>query len=144
MCYKCNNYKCYSCNIKELKMMNIPKISESEWQVMKVLWNKSPLTANKIVQILSKETQWKRETIRTLINRLVKKKALNFKKQGRQYLYFPLVNESEAIMEETKSFLDRIHGGSIEPMLAAFVQNEKLTPEKISRLKKILDDLKPN
>lgn len=125
-------------------MMNIPKISESEWQVMKVLWNKSPLTANKIVQILSKETQWKRETIRTLINRLVKKKALNFKKQGRQYLYFPLVNESEAIMEETKSFLDRIHGGSIEPMLAAFVQNEKLTPEKISRLKKILDDLKPN
>ena len=125
-------------------MMNIPKISESEWQVMKVLWNKSPLTANKIVQILSKETQWKRETIRTLINRLVKKKALNFKKQGRQYLYFPLVNESEAIMEETKSFLDRIHGGSIEPMLAAFVQNEKLTPEKISRLKKILDELKPN
>ena len=120
-------------------MKKIPKISEAEWQVMKVLWRKSPLTANDIVQILSKETPWKRETIRTLINRLVKKKALNFKKQSRQYLYFPLLNESECIMEETKSFLDRVHGGSIEPMLAAFVKNEKLSSQKIARLKQILD-----
>lgn len=120
-------------------MNKIPKISESEWQVMKVLWNKSPLTANDIVRKLSKETSWKRETIRTLINRLVKKKALNFQKKSRQYLYFPIIIESECIMEETKSFLDRVHGGSIEPMLAAFVKNEKLTPEKIVRLKRILD-----
>ena len=120
-------------------MKKAPKISEAEWQVMKVLWNKAPLTANNIVEILSKETSWKRETIRTLINRLVRKKALDFKKQSRQYLYFPLLNESECIMEETISFLDRVHGGSIEPMLAAFVENEKLSPEKIARLKQILD-----
>jgi BlaI family penicillinase repressor len=120
-------------------MKKTPKISEAEWQVMKVLWDKSPLTANDIVQILSKETHWKRETIRTLINRLVKKKALYFKKQSRQYLYFPLLDESECIMEETRSFLERVHGGSIEPMLAAFVENEKLSPEKIARLKQILD-----
>ena len=121
-------------------MKKTPKISEAEWQVMKVLWNKSPLTANDIVQILSKETSWKRETIRTLINRLVRKKALDFKKQSRQYLYFPLLDESECIMEETKSFLERVHGGSIEPMLATFVENEKLSPEKITRLKQILDN----
>lgn len=120
-------------------MKKIPRISEAEWQVMKVLWRKSPLTANDIVKILSEETQWKRETIRTLINRLVRKKALDFKKQSRQYLYFPLVNESECVREETKSFLDRVHGGSIEPMLAAFVESEKLSPEKIARLKQILD-----
>jgi BlaI family penicillinase repressor len=106
---------------------------------MKILWKKSPLTANDIVESLSEETPWKRETIRTLVNRLVKKKALDFKKQSRQYLYFPLINESECIMEETKSFLDRVHGGSIEPMLAAFVESEKLSPEKIARLKQILD-----
>ena len=120
-------------------MNTIPRISEAEWQVMKVLWKKSPLTANDIVEILSKETPWKRETIRTLINRLVKKKALNFKKQSRQYLYFPLLNESECIMEETKSFVDRVNGGSLEPMLAAFVESEKLSPQKIARLKQILD-----
>ena len=120
-------------------MKKIPKISEAEWQVMKVLWKKSPLTANDIVETLSKETSWKRETIRTLINRLVGKKALNFKKQSRQYLYFPLVDESECIMEETRSFLDRVHGGSIEPMLAAFIENENISPEEIARLKRILD-----
>lgn len=120
-------------------MKKIPKISEAEWQVMKVLWRKSPLTANNIVEVLTLETAWKRETIRTLINRLVKKRALDFKKQSRQYLYFPLLNESECIREETKSFLDKVHGGSIEPMLAAFVESEKLSPERIARLKQILD-----
>jgi len=120
-------------------MKKTPGISEAEWQVMKVLWKKSPLTANEIVHVLTKQTQWKRETIRTLINRLVKKNALSFKKQSRQYLYSPLLNESECIMEETQSFLDRVHGGSIEPMLAAFVQYEKLSPAKIARLKRILD-----
>jgi BlaI family penicillinase repressor len=121
-------------------MKKTPKISEAEWQVMRLLWKKSPLTANDIVKTLSKESPWKRETIRTLINRLVGKKALDFKKQSRQYLYFPLVGESECIMEETRSFLDRVHGGSIEPMLAAFVENENISPEAIARLKQILDD----
>ena len=120
-------------------MKMVPKISEAEWQVMKVLWKQSPLTANDIVETLTKETSWKRETIRTLINRLVRKKALDFKKKSRQYLYFPLIDESECIMEETKSFLDRVHGGSIEPMLAAFVENENISPEEIARLKQILD-----
>jgi len=120
-------------------MKKVPKISEAEWQVMKLLWQKSPLTANDIVETLSKESPWKRETIRTLVNRLVRKKALDFKKQSRQYLYFPLVDESECVMEETRSFLDRVHGGSIEPMLAAFVESEKLSHEEIARLKQILD-----
>ena len=97
------------------------------------------MTANDIVETLSKETSWKRETIRTLINRLVRKKALDFKKQSRQYLYSPLVDESECIMEETRSFLERVHGGSIEPMLAAFVESEKLSKEDITRLKQILE-----
>ena len=120
-------------------MKKVPKISEAEWQVMKLLWKQSPMTANDIVETLSKETSWKRETIRTLINRLVRKKALDFKKQSRQYLYSPLVGESECIMEETRSFLERVHGGSIEPMLAAFVESEKLSQEDITRLKQILE-----
>ena len=120
-------------------MKKTPRISEAEWHVMKALWKKSPLTANDIVEILSKKTAWKRETIRTLINRLVRKKALDFQKQSRQYFYFPLLVESECVREETKSFLKRVHGGSIEPMLAAFVENEKLSAEKIAKLKQILD-----
>lgn len=120
-------------------MKKMPNISEAEWEVMKVLWKTAPLTANDIVEELTGKTQWKRETIRTLINRLVQKKALGFKKKGRQYDYFPLVGEAECVRAETKSFLSRFGSSSIEPMLAEFVEEKKMSPEKIAKLKQILD-----
>ena len=119
-------------------MKKTPKISEAEWEVMKVLWSTSPATANDVVKTLSGKTVWKRETIRTLINRLVQKKAVGFEKKGRQYHYFPLVTEGECIRAEARSFLKRLGGGSIEPMLVAFVEEEHLSPEKITRLRRIL------
>ncbi len=119
-------------------MKKSPKISEAEWEVMKVLWSTSPATANDIVKTLSGKTHWKRETIRTLINRLVQKKSLGFEKKGRQYHYFPLVTEGECVRAETKSFIKRFGGGSVEPMLATFVEEQNLSPEKILKLRRIL------
>lgn len=119
-------------------MKKTPKISEAEWEVMKVLWGASPATANDIVKKLSGKTVWKRETIRTLINRLVQKKAVGFEKKGRQYHYFPLVTEGECVRAETKSFIKRFGGGLVEPMLVAFVEEEHLSGEKISKLRRIL------
>ncbi len=119
-------------------MKKTPKISEAEWEVMKVLWAHSPATANHVVEVLSGRTHWQRETIRTLINRLVQKKAVGFEKNGRQYHYFPLLSEAQCVRAETRSFLDRVHGGSIEPMLAAFVEERQLSPQQLERLKRIL------
>jgi len=121
-------------------MAKVPKISEAEWEVMKVLWKTSPKTANEIVDELKGKTRWKRETIRTLTNRLVQKKALGFEKKGRQYHYFPLITEAEGIKAEAESFVKRIGGGSIEPMLAAFVEEKQLSAEKIEKLKRILSE----
>ena len=121
-------------------MRRTPKISEAEWEVMKVLWERSPRTANEIVDELTGKTAWKRETIRTLINRLVTKKALKFEKKGRQYHYSPLVSRAECVKAETESFVSRFGAGAIEPMLAAFVEEKKLSAEKIARLKQILDE----
>lgn len=120
--------------------MKTSKISEAEWEVMTVLWAKSPLTANDIVEALSKTTHWQRETIRTLINRLVQKKALGFEKQGRQYHYYPLVDQATCIKAETRSLLKRFGGASVEPLLAAFVEEKQLSPDQIDRLKQILVD----
>lgn len=121
-------------------MKKTPKISEAEWEVMKLLWKSSPATANEIVKKLSAKSHWKRETIRTLINRLVQKKALAFKKKGRQYHYYPQVTEAECVKAETKSFLKRFGKGSVEPMLAAFVEEENLSPERLGRLRRILKE----
>jgi len=120
-------------------MSKTPRISESEWEVMKVLWERSPLTANEIVEILMKKTAWHRETIRTLINRLVQKGAVAFNKEGRQHHYYPHVSEAECTHAETQSFLRRVRVSAIEPMLAAFVEEHRLSAEQIARLKQILD-----
>jgi len=121
-------------------MTKTPRITEAEWEIMKVLWKTSPKTANEIVDELKGKTRWKRETIRTLINRLVQKKVLGFEKKSRQYHYFPRVTEAEGIKAEAESFVRRIGGGYLEPTLAAFIEDEHLSAEKIARLRQLLDE----
>jgi BlaI family penicillinase repressor len=120
-------------------MKKMPRISEAEWEVMKVLWETSPLTANDVVEALSKRAAWQRETIRTLINRLVQKKAVRFEKKGRQHHYYPAVAEADCVKAQTRSFLRRFRASAIEPMLAALVEEERLSAEQIARLKEILN-----
>jgi len=120
-------------------MKKLPKISDSEWLVMQVLWSKSPLTANQVVEELTKKTKWKPKTIKTLINRLLKKGAIRFQKEGRKYIYYPAVSESKCIRTETRSFLQRVYGGATRPMLAAFLEDAELSPDDVAELKKILE-----
>lgn len=119
-------------------MKGTPKISEAEWEVMRVLWADSPLTANKIVELLTATTHWKATTIRTLINRLVEKNVLCYEKTGREYNYYPLVAEVDCIRAESHSFLRRVYRGALNPILSAFIENEELSPEDIEALKRIL------
>ncbi|EHQ89481.1 BlaI/MecI/CopY family transcriptional regulator [Desulfosporosinus youngiae] len=124
-------------------MSEIPKISEAEWEVMKIVWLKSsPCTANEIVDALTGVADWKPNTIKTLINRLVKKKALGYKEEGRQYRYYPLVDQAECIKSETNSFVKRMFGGTLQPMLVAFLKEEKLSQDEIEELKRIIEERK--
>ncbi len=121
-------------------MARVPKITESEWRVMRVLWAAPhPVGAYDIVQELSKTEDWQPETIKTLLNRLVKKGALGYKKYKNLYLYYALVSEAECIHAESESFLERFFDGALEPMLAHFVEEHPLTPAQIRELKRILD-----
>ena len=143
MCYICNNYKCYRCNLLwRQPMANQPKISEAEWQVMKVLWEKSPLTVREIVEVLAERTPWKTETIRTLVNRLEKKGAIRFEKRGRRYYYAPVLCEEESVRAEAQSFLTRAGTSVLKPILAAFMEQEDLTPQEIEELRGILSQKK--
>jgi len=120
-------------------MTKMPRISDAEWEVMKTLWNHSPATANEVVEALAPVAAWKPKTIMTLINRLVKKGAVGFDKKGRAYHYYPLVKEAECVRDETRSFLRRVYGGALSPMLANFIEEAELSPEEIAELKAILD-----
>ena len=120
-------------------MKTVPKISETEWEVMKVLWANSPLSADEIIAQLATQDAWHPKTAKTLLNRLVKKKALGFEKEGRAYLYHPLVKEVECVKAASDSFLARVFGGSLTPMLAHFVEQKKMSPGEIRALKRLLD-----
>ena len=120
-------------------MKKLPKISESEWMVMRVLWKKSPLTANEIVKELARNTNWKPKTIKTLITRLTKKGAIKYEKEGRLYKYCPAVIKEECVRMERRSFVRRVYGGISKPMLASFLEDADLSSKDIAELKKILD-----
>lgn len=120
-------------------MKTLPKIPESEWLVMRVLWSNGSLTANEVVKELTGKTKWKPKTIKTLITRLMKKGAVKFEKEGRKYRYYPAVSEAECVRMERRSFVRRVYGGTTKPMLAAFLEDAKLSAEDISELRKILE-----
>ncbi|MHC4726105.1 MAG: BlaI/MecI/CopY family transcriptional regulator [Planctomycetota bacterium] len=120
-------------------MKKLPKISESEWLVMRVLWKTSPLTANEIVKELTGNTKWKPKTIKTLITRLTKKGAVTFEKEGRLYKYQPAVSKDECVRMERRSFVRRVYGGINKPMVASFLEDAELSVDDIAELKKILD-----
>lgn len=121
-------------------MKEMPNISETEWEVMKVLWAKAPASAAEVIDALTAaDPTWHPKTAKTLLNRLVKKKALGYEKEGRAYLYRPLVKEKDCALAESESFLDRVFGGSLKPMLAHLVERKKLSAAEIRELKRLLE-----
>jgi len=122
-------------------MKELPKISDAELEVMKVLWEKSPQTANEVIEKLESTTDWKPKTVRTLINRLVQKEAVSYHQdKGNLYEYFPLVSQESYLQVETKSLLKRFCGVAFKPLLVNFLKEEKLSSEDINELKRILDE----
>lgn len=119
--------------------MKAPRISDAEWTVMKVLWGKSPQTADEVVEAVSHLTTWNPRTTKTLLNRLVKKGALGFELDGRKYLYFPQVEEAACARAEGQSFLERVYGGALMPMLATFLEEPNLSKEEIAELRRLLN-----
>ena len=116
----------------------IPKIAESEWRIMQVLWANGSQTANEVVNALSGEVKWKPRTIKTLISRLVKKGAVKVTEEGYRYQYSAAMNESTCVRSETKSFVRRVYQGAMKPALAAFIEDTDLSDKEIDDIQKIL------
>jgi BlaI family transcriptional regulator, penicillinase repressor len=120
-------------------MQERPPISDAEWLVMQVVWAKSPVPAAEVVEDLSPRTDWKPKTVMTLLNRLVKKGLLGFHKQGRAYQYYPLVKQVDCVKAEGRSFVNRVYGGALKPILVDFLEDANLSPQDVEELKRILD-----
>ena len=121
-------------------MNQAPNIAEAEWDVMKICRLKPyPCTANEIYASLQDSTDWKPNTVKTLITYLVKKQALCLKQEHRVY-YYPLVSQAACVRSETKSFVNQVFGGAAQPILVTFLPEETLSRSEIEELKKILEE----
>jgi len=117
-----------------------PQITEAEWIVMRVFWQKGSATAGDVVDSLAKESDWKPRTIQSLIRRLHQKGILASKKQGREFHYSPTLTEKEGEHAAGQSFLGRFFDGQLAPFLATFVESENLSAKEITQLKQILEN----
>ncbi len=120
-------------------MSNAPRISDSEWEVMKALWDHEPMTAVEVLERLPHD-QWKQKTVNTFLVRLEAKGVIASKRVGRANVYHSLLSENECRRFEGSQFLSKVFRGEVAPMMLHFIENEELSSEDIDELKRLLDD----
>lgn len=109
---------------------------------MKIVWKYAPINTNEITERLRLATTWSPKTIHTLIKRLVTKGALSYEKQGRIFVYTPLVGEKEYIEQESSSFLKRFYHGDLTAMVSSFLEEERLSDQELEELRLLLSQKK--
>ena len=116
------------------------KITEAELEIMKVLWENKEATSLQIIDEVSKTTDWNKNTIKTLISRLVEKEVISVdKNKGNLYLYTPNISIEEYKSEENKNFLKKLYNGSVNDMLLTFAKSNELTRKDLEELMKLID-----
>lgn len=116
------------------------EITNAELSVMQVLWQHQPLTANDVVAALDNAKDWHEKTVKTLLNRLVAKGALGFEKEGRAYLYYPLIAEQDFQQQQSRSFVERLFAGRLAPLVAGFASQKNLSADDVKQLKQLIAD----
>ncbi|PRC90900.1 BlaI/MecI/CopY family transcriptional regulator [Solimicrobium silvestre] len=114
-------------------------ISEAESAVMKIFWDKNPLSCSDVVTALADEQDWQEPTVKTFLNRLLKKGALRSEKDGRRFLYWPVLTREQWLSSESDSMLKRLFGGQLAPFVAHFGAHKKLSKKEVAELKALID-----
>jgi BlaI family penicillinase repressor len=127
VCDNCNSF-----------MKGSIRITEAEWEVMAVIWKRSPVAAATIAEELEKERQWSLATVRTLLRRLVNKGALRQENEGKRLIYMPRVSMEDCVRRESESFWDRVLGRAPSASILHLVKKADLSPEDIQELRRIL------
>jgi len=122
------------------------QVSATESVVMGVLWavasgSGAPLAAEDVVAALAQSQHWQEATIKTLLNRLLQKGAIKASKDGRRYLYTPVLQRQAWMLGESQGLLERLFDGRVAPLVAHFSEHRKLSRKDITELRKLLEEL---
>ena len=115
------------------------KLTSSEWNVLGCLWERSPQTVMQLVSELERTVGWHRSTTITTLHRMEAKGLVRCEQAGRGRAYTPLVDREQAVVAETRNFLDRVYRGSVGMMMSAMARRQELSGDEIAELRAILD-----
>jgi predicted transcriptional regulator len=116
-------------------------ISEAESVIMEVLWRRNPIATEDVMAALQPQGKWQEPTVKTLLNRLLKKGAVSARKDGRRYLYSPVLTREQWLSNESTGLLNRLFGGRVAPLVAHFSAQRKLSKKDIADLKRLIQEL---
>lgn len=115
-------------------------ISPAEWEIMKVFWQRGSLAARDVYAALPRDRGWAYKTVKTLLSRLVAKRALSYEQIGNSYLYRAAVDRERMTRREVRGVLQRLADTAFSPLLAQFIDEAELSDAEIKQLKRHLDD----
>jgi predicted transcriptional regulator len=121
--------------------MDMIPISDAEATVMEVLWRSHPRSAEEVIAALADGTGWAEPTIKTLLNRLLNKGAISAEKDGRRYLYSPVLRREAWVQQQSEGLLARLFGGRVAPLVAHFSERGQLSATDIAELKRLVSEL---
>ena len=117
------------------------QVSESEAVVMDVLWERGALGADEVVAALEGRYAWAEPTIKTLLNRLLNKGAIEAVREGRRYRYSAVLKREDWLAHQSDGLLDRLFGGRVAPLVAHFGERNRLSSDDIAELRRLVEKL---
>ena len=119
------------------------RLSDAEWEVMEVLWSAGqPLTAIDIATRVPTDRDWSLATVKSLLSRLLAKRAVEPKKEGRRFLYSPALDREPYVADESRRFVGRLFGGKLSPLFAHLAEEEALDEDDIDAIEALLKELR--
>ncbi|MDB5438187.1 MAG: putative transcriptional regulator [Caulobacteraceae bacterium] len=122
-------------------MKKDPRVTGAESLIMDQLWREAPLTAEQMFGVLGPSQKWSEGTVKTLIGRLLGKGAISAEKQGRRYLYRPVLARNAYLATESDGLIDRLFGGRLAPLMLHFSQRERLSEEDLAEIKRLIAEI---
>ena len=116
-------------------------LSENEWYIMQVLWEKSSASLRELCDALSESKGWTKHAISSFLKRMLEKGAISVDESGKVKNYIAVWNKDETILEETQSITERVYRGDLLLLVSNAVKEQKLTKKEIEELKSMLDSM---
>lgn len=119
------------------------KLSDKEWRVLDALWaaGDDGLSLGAAVDALRPSTGWSRSTVLTYLTRMEAKGLVDIRKEDFPHRYRAAVSREDCAAAERRGLLERAYQGSAGKLVAAFLKDEKLTPQERDELRKLLDEM---